>query len=80
MSLLNVTSLSLSIETFGSIITQFISQNSTIPTKKSQVFFTAPDSAIKVKIYQDECEPTCDNMPLSDFNLVSIPLAPMGNP
>jgi molecular chaperone DnaK len=80
--LLDVTPLSLGIETLGGIMTKLISRNTTIPSKKSQVFSTAADgqSAIEVKIYQGERELVRDNKLLGNFNLVGIPPAPKGVP
>ncbi|KIM40340.1 hypothetical protein M413DRAFT_19476 [Hebeloma cylindrosporum] len=80
--LLDVTPLSLGIETLGGIMTKLISRNTTIPTKKSQVFSTAADgqTAIEVKIYQGERELVRDNKLLGNFNLVGIPPAPKGVP
>lgn len=80
--LLDVTPLSLGIETLGGIMTKLISRNTTIPTKKSQSFSTAADgqTAIEVKIYQGERELVRDNKLLGNFNLVGIPPAPKGVP
>lgn len=80
--LLDVTPLSLGIETLGGIMTKLISRNTTIPTKKSQTFSTAADgqTAIEVKIYQGERELVHDNKLLGNFNLVGIPPAPKGVP
>ncbi|KAH7875529.1 Hsp70 protein-domain-containing protein [Lentinula edodes] len=80
--LLDVTPLSLGIETLGGIMTKLINRNTTIPTKKSQVFSTAADgqTAIEVKIYQGEREMVRDNKLLGNFNLVGIPPAPKGVP
>jgi molecular chaperone DnaK len=80
--LLDVTPLSLGIETLGGIMTKLISRNTTIPTKKSQVFSTAADgqTAIEVKIYQGERELVRDNKILGNFNLHGIPPAPKGVP
>jgi len=80
--LLDVTPLSLGIETLGGIMTKLINRNTTIPTKKSQVFSTAADgqTAIEVKIYQGERELVRDNKILGNFNLVGIPPAPKGVP
>ncbi|KIJ65970.1 hypothetical protein HYDPIDRAFT_27180 [Hydnomerulius pinastri MD-312] len=80
--LLDVTPLSLGIETLGGIMTKLISRNTTIPTKKSQTFSTAADgqTAIEVKIYQGERELVRDNKLLGNFNLVGIPPAPKGVP
>ncbi|KAF5321061.1 hypothetical protein D9619_001668 [Psilocybe cf. subviscida] len=80
--LLDVTPLSLGIETLGGIMTKLINRNTTIPTKKSQTFSTAADgqTAIEVKIYQGERELVRDNKILGNFNLVGIPPAPKGVP
>ncbi|KAK0212431.1 heat shock protein 70 family [Desarmillaria ectypa] len=80
--LLDVTPLSLGIETLGGIMTKLINRNTTIPAKKSQVFSTAADgqTAIEVKIYQGERELVRDNKLLGNFNLVGIPPAPKGIP
>ncbi|KAI0669668.1 heat shock protein [Trametes maxima] len=80
--LLDVTPLSLGIETLGGIMTKLISRNTTIPTKKTQTFSTAADgqTAIEVKIYQGERELVRDNKLLGNFNLVGIPPAPKGVP
>ena len=80
--LLDVTPLSLGIETLGGIMTKLINRNTTIPTKKSQVFSTAADgqTAIEVKIFQGERELVRDNKVLGNFNLVGIPPAPKGVP
>ncbi|ESK97381.1 heat shock protein [Moniliophthora roreri MCA 2997] len=80
--LLDVTPLSLGIETLGGIMTKLINRNTTIPAKKSQVFSTAADgqNAIEVKIYQGERELVRDNKLLGQFNLVGIPPAPKGVP
>jgi len=80
--LLDVTPLSLGIETLGGIMTKLIARNTTIPTKKSQTFSTAADgqTAIEVKIYQGERELVRDNKMLGNFNLVGIPPAPKGVP
>jgi len=80
--LLDVTPLSLGIETLGGIMTKLISRNTTIPTKKSQTFSTAADgqTAIEVKIFQGERELVRDNKLLGNFNLVGIPPAPKGVP
>lgn len=80
--LLDVTPLSLGIETLGGIMTKLIQRNTIIPTKKSQVFSTAADgqTAIEVKIYQGERELVRDNKLLGNFNLVGIPPAPKGVP
>ncbi|KAF9464963.1 heat shock protein 70 [Collybia nuda] len=80
--LLDVTPLSLGIETLGGIMTKLIGRNTTIPTKKSQTFSTAADgqTAIEVKIFQGERELVRDNKLLGNFNLVGIPPAPKGVP
>ncbi|KDQ49189.1 hypothetical protein JAAARDRAFT_663994 [Jaapia argillacea MUCL 33604] len=80
--LLNVTPLSLGIETLGGIMTKSISRNTTIRMKKSQTFSTAADgqTAIEVKVFQDERELVRDNKQLGLFNLVGIPPAPKGVP
>ena len=80
--LLDVTPLSLGIETLGGIMTKLIARNTTIPTKKSQTFSTAADgqTAIEVKIFQGERELVRDNKILGNFNLVGIPPAPKGVP
>ena len=80
--LLDVTPLSLGIETLGGIMTKLISRNTTIPTKKSQTFSTAADgqTATEVKIYQGERELVRDNKLLGNFNLVGILPAPKGVP
>lgn len=80
--LLDVTPLSLGIETLGGIMTKLITRNTTIPTKKTQTFSTAADgqNAIEVKIYQGERELVRDNKMLGNFNLVGIPPAPKGVP
>jgi molecular chaperone DnaK len=80
--LLDVTPLSLGIETLGGIMTKLISRNTTIPTKKSLTFATAADgqTAIEVKIFQGERELVRDNKILGNFNLVGIPPAPKGVP
>ena len=80
--LLDVTPLSLGIETLGGIFTRLIDRNTTIPTKKSQVFSTAEDnqSAVTIRVYQGEREMAADNKLLGQFNLESIPSAPRGMP
>jgi len=80
--LLDVTPLSLGIETLGGVFTRLIDRNTTIPTKKSQVFSTADDnqSAVTIKVYQGEREMAADNKVLGEFNLEGIPPAPRGVP
>ncbi len=80
--LLDVTPLSLGIETLGGIFTKIIERNTTIPTKKSQVFSTASDNqpAVTIKICQGEREMAADNKLLGNFELVGIPPAPRGIP
>ena len=80
--LLDVTPLSLGIETLGGIFTKIIERNTTIPTKKSQVFSTASDNqpAVTIKIHQGEREMAADNKLLGVFELVGIPPAPRGLP
>ena len=80
--LLDVTPLSLGIETLGGVFTRLINRNTTIPTKKSQVFSTAADNQTKVsiKVYQGEREMAVDNKILGDFELSGIPMAPRGHP
>jgi molecular chaperone DnaK len=80
--LLDVTPLSLGIETLGGVFTRLIERNTTIPTKKSQTFSTADDSqtAVTIKVYQGEREMAADNKPLGQFDLVGIPPAPRGMP
>ncbi|MFZ5997560.1 MAG: molecular chaperone DnaK [Nitrospirota bacterium] len=80
--LLDVTPLSLGIETLGGIFTKIIERNTTIPTKKSQIFSTASDNqpAVTVKVYQGEREMANDNKLLGIFELVGIPPAPRGVP
>jgi len=80
--LLDVTPLSLGIETLGGIFTRLISRNTTIPTKKSQVFSTAADNQtqVGVKVLQGEREMASDNKLLGEFELVGIPPAPRGMP
>ncbi len=80
--LLDVTPLSLGIETLGGVFTRIIDRNTTIPTKKSQVFSTASDSqpAVTVNVLQGEREMAGDNAPLGKFDLVGIPPAPRGVP
>src|SRR6476660_4986110 len=80
--LLDVTPLSLGIETLGGVFTRMIDRNTTIPTKKSQVFSTAEDNqnAVTIKVYQGEREMAADNKVLGQFDLVGIPPAPRGVP
>ncbi|MFM1814044.1 MAG: chaperone Hsp70 in biosynthesis/cell division [Pseudomonadota bacterium] len=80
--LLDVTPLSLGIETLGGVFTRLIERNTTIPTKKSQVFSTADDgqTAVTIKVYQGEREMAADNKSLGVFNLEGIPPAPRGMP
>ncbi|MBV8094894.1 MAG: molecular chaperone DnaK [Acetobacteraceae bacterium] len=80
--LLDVTPLSLGIETLGGVFTRLIERNTTIPTKKSQIFSTADDNqtAVTIKVYQGEREMAADNKLLGQFDLVGIPSAPRGVP
>ena len=80
--LLDVTPLSLGIETMGGVFTRLIHRNTTIPTKKSQVFSTAADNQTKVgiTILQGEREMAADNKKLGEFELSGIPMAPRGHP
>jgi molecular chaperone DnaK len=80
--LLDVTPLSLGIETLGGVFTRIIDRNTTIPTKKSQVFSTAEDNqnAVTIRVFQGEREMASDNKMLGQFDLVGIPPAPRGVP
>ncbi|XP_066969567.1 heat shock 70 kDa protein cognate 5 [Macrobrachium rosenbergii] len=80
--LLDVTPLSLGIETLGGVMTKLISRNTTIPTRKSQVFSTAADgqTQVEIKVHQGEREMAADNKLLGQFSLVGIPPAPRGVP
>jgi molecular chaperone DnaK len=80
--LLDVTPLSLGIETLGGVFTRLIERNTTIPTKKAQVFSTAEDnqSAVTIRVFQGEREMAADNKLLGQFDLVGIPPAPRGVP
>jgi molecular chaperone DnaK len=80
--LLDVTPLSLGIETLGGVFTRLIDRNTTIPTKKSQIFSTAEDNqnAVTLRVFQGEREMAADNKILGQFNLESIPPAPRGLP
>lgn len=80
--LLDVTPLSLGIETLGGVFTRMIDRNTTIPTKKSQVYSTADDnqSAVTIRVFQGEREMAADNKMLGQFDLVGIPPAPRGVP
>ena len=80
--LLDVTPLSLGIETLGGVFTKLIEKNTTIPTRKSQVFSTAADnqSAVTIRVFQGEREMAADNKMLGQFDLMGIPPAPRGMP
>jgi molecular chaperone DnaK len=80
--LLDVTPLSLGIETLGGVFTRLIDRNTTIPTKKSQVFSTAEDgqTAVTIRVFQGEREMAADNKMLGQFDLIGIPPAPRGIP
>ncbi|HTT99244.1 MAG TPA: molecular chaperone DnaK, partial [Rhizomicrobium sp.] len=80
--LLDVTPLSLGIETLGGVFTRMIDRNTTIPTKKSQIFSTAEDNqtAVTIRVFQGEREMAADNKMLGQFDLVGIPPAPRGVP
>src|SRR6184192_1911672 len=80
--LLDVTPLTLGIETLGGIFTHLIERNTTIPTKKSQIFSTAQDNqtAVSIRVFQGEREMAADNKLLGQFDLIGIPTAPRGVP
>src|SRR5581483_9187471 len=80
--LLDVTPLSLGIETLGGVFTRMIDRNTTIPTKKTQTYSTAEDNqnAVTIRVFQGEREMAADNKLLGQFDLVGIPPAPRGVP
>ena len=80
--LLDATPLSLGLETFGGVMTKLIQRNTTIPTKKSQVFSTGANNQTKVyfNVYQGEKDLASDNKYLGEFEISDIPMAPKGNP
>ena len=80
--LLDVTPLSLGLETLGGVFTRLIERNTTVPAKKSQVFSTAEDnqSAVTIRVFQGEREMAADNKLLGQFDLMGIPPAPRGMP
>jgi molecular chaperone DnaK len=80
--LLDVTPLSLGIETLGGVFTKLIERNTTIPTRKSQIFSTAQDNqtAVSIRVFQGEREMAANNKLLGQFDLVGIPMAPRGVP
>ena len=81
MLLLDVTPLSLGVETLGGVMTKLIDRNTTIPTRKSETFSTADDqTAVTIRVFQGEREMAADNKLLGQFDLVGIPPAPRGVP
>jgi molecular chaperone DnaK len=80
--LLDVTPLSLGVETLGGVMTKLIDRNTTIPTRKSETFSTAEDdqTAVTIRVFQGEREMAADNKLLGQFDLVGIPPAPRGVP